>query len=173
MKYIIKRFLTVLLILLAPILSLAQTKTTFDKFKNTTHFMTKETPASKVTVDGGKDASILIPQMGMVIGFSCEGQVDICKPVGVDLLFIAHTSDWTMKGGHVVNLLIEGKPATAGNTDWDGQVLEADNLVEYNDTTISPELLTKLAEAKTVDGWKPGAGSNQAIGRTWRAQSND
>src|SRR5208337_319542 len=80
MKYIIKRFLTVLLILLAPILSLAQTTTTFDKFKNTTHFMTKETPASKVTVDGGKDASILIHQMGMVIGFSCEGQVDICKP---------------------------------------------------------------------------------------------
>jgi hypothetical protein len=78
-----------------------------------------------------------------------------------------------MKEGHVVNFLIDGKPATAGKTDWDGQVLEADNLVEYNDTTISPELLTKLAEAKTVDGWKPDAGSNQAIGRTWRAQSND
>ena len=44
MKYIIKRFLTVLLILLAPILLLAQTKTTFDRFKNTTRFMTAETP---------------------------------------------------------------------------------------------------------------------------------
>jgi hypothetical protein len=35
--------------------------------------------------------------------------------------------------------------------DWDGQVLEAEKLVEYNDITISPELLVKLAGAKTVD----------------------
>ena len=59
MKYIIKRFLTVLLILPAPILLLAQTKTTFDRFKNTTQFMTAETPTSKVTFDGGKDAPFL------------------------------------------------------------------------------------------------------------------
>ncbi len=151
MNYIIKRFLTVLFILPAPILLLAQTKTTFDRFKNTTQFMTAETPTSKVTFDGGKDASVLIHHMGMVVGFSCEGQVDSCKPAGVELLFIASTSDWTMKGGKTVNLLIDGKPATAGKADWDGQVLEAESLVEYNDTTISPELLTKLAEAKTVD----------------------
>ncbi len=150
MKHITKRFLA-LSILLAPILSLAQTKTTFDRFKNVTHFMTAETPTSKVTFDGGKDASILIRHMGMVIGFSCEGQVDTCKPAKVELLFIARTSDWRMKGGNAVNLLIDGKPATAGKADWDGQVLEADSLVEYNDTTIDPELLTNLAEAKTVD----------------------
>jgi PEGA domain len=151
MKYIIKRYLAGLLILLATIPSLAQTKTTFDKFKNTTNFMTKETAASKVTFDGGKDASVLIRHIGVVFGFSCEGQVDSCKPPRVELLFIAHTSNWTMKGGKTVNLLIDGKPATAGNADWDGQVLEADNLVEYNDATIDPELLTKLADAKTVD----------------------
>jgi len=138
MNYIIKRFLTVLLILPAPILLLAQTKTTFDRFKNTTQFMTAETPTSKVTFDGGKDASVLIHHMGMVVGFSCEGQVYSCKPAGVELLFIASTSDWTMKGGKTVNLLIDGKPATAGKADWDGQVLEAESLVEYNDTTISP-----------------------------------
>ena len=74
MKYIIKQFLTGLLILLAPILSLAQTKTTFDRFKNTTRFMTEETPASKVTFDGGKDASILIHRMSMVAGFPAKGR---------------------------------------------------------------------------------------------------
>jgi len=115
MKYIIKRFLTGLLILLAPILSLAQTKTTFDKFKNTTHFMTKETPASKVTFDGGKDASILIHRMSMVAGFSCEGQVDSCKPAGIELLFIAHTSDWTMKGGNLSDHFKSGQRLSLQN----------------------------------------------------------
>ncbi len=129
----------------------AQTKTTFDKFKNITHITTTETPASKVTYDGGKNASILIHKMSMVVAFTCEGQVNICKPGSVELLFIAHTSDWMMKGGKTVNLLIDGKPATAGKADWDGQVLQAENLVEYNDITITPELLTKLADAKTVD----------------------
>jgi hypothetical protein len=130
---------------------MAQTKTTFDKFKNTTHFMTAETETSKVTYDGGKDASILIHRMGIIVGFTCEGQVDSCKPKNVELLFIAHTSDWTMNGNLPVNLLIDGKPDNAGKADWDGQVLEAENLVEYNDITISPELLTKLAGAKTVE----------------------
>src|SRR5579862_6177913 len=57
----------------------AQTSTKFDKFKNVTHFATQETSASKVTLSDGKDASILIRRMDMVIGFACEGQVDKCK----------------------------------------------------------------------------------------------
>ncbi|MGA8068621.1 MAG: PEGA domain-containing protein, partial [Terriglobales bacterium] len=93
----------------------------------------------------------LIHRMGMVIGFTCEGQVDSCKPAAVELLLVGHTSDWMMNGKHVVNLLIDGNPVTAGKADWDGQVLEAENLVEYNDMTIGPELLAKLAGAKTVD----------------------
>jgi hypothetical protein len=150
MTNVAKRFLA-LLVLLALLPSLAQTKTTFDRFKNVTHFMTTETAASKVTFDGGKDASFLIHRMGMVAGFSCEGQVEICKPARIDLLFVAHTSNWTMKGGKTINLLIDGKPDTAGKAGWDGQVLGADDLVEYNDTNIRPDLLIKLAEAKTVD----------------------
>jgi len=114
--------------------------------------MTKETMASRVTYGGGKDASILIHQMGMVIGFSCEGQVDTCKePVGIELLFIARTADWAIKSGNTVTLLIDGKAATAGKAAWDGQVLGAENLVEYNDTNISPGLLIQLAKANTVD----------------------
>jgi len=89
--------------------------------------------------------------MGMIVGFTCEGQVDGCTPKAVELLFMGYTSDWEMKDGHGVNLLIDGKPETAGTADWDGQVLEADNLVEYNDTNISLELLKKLAAAKKVD----------------------
>lgn len=139
------------LVLLASGSSIAQTKTTFDRFKNTTHFMTVESAAGKVTFDGGKDASILIRHMGMVVGFGCEGQVDSCKPTQVELLFVARTADWTMKGNLPVNLLIDGKPDSAGKADWDGQVLEADNLAEYNDLSVSPELLVKLAGAKTVD----------------------
>lgn len=146
-----KRCLIALFILLASVVAPAQTKITFDKFKNVTHFMGKETQTDKVTYDGGKDISLLIHRMGVVPGFSCEGQVESCKPAGVELLFIAYTSDWEMKGRQVVNLLIDGKPATAGKADWDGQVLGADNLVEYNDTTIAPELLIQLAEAKTVE----------------------
>ena len=92
---------------------------------------------SKVTYDGGKDISILIHRMEVSAGFSCEGQVDNCKPADVELLFIAYTSDWHMQGKRVVNLLIDGKAATAGKTDWDGQAVEANNLVEYNDVTIS------------------------------------
>ena len=145
------KFCVISLAVLVPVMSLAQTKTTFDKFKNKTHFMSVETQASKVTYGGGKDASILIHRMGMVIGFVCEGQVDSCKPAGVELLFIGYTSDWMMNGKHEVNLLIDGKPFIAGKADWDGQVLEAENLVEYNDMTVSPELLGKLAGAKTVD----------------------
>ncbi len=146
-----KQVALVPLVLLASAISLAQTKTTFDKFKNTTHFQARETQASKVTYDGGKDASLLIHRMGMVIGFTCEGQVDNCKPAGVELLFVGYTSDWAMNGKHVVNLLVDGRPVTAGKSDWDGQVLGAENLVEYNDMTISLDLLTKLAGAKTVD----------------------
>lgn len=132
-------------------ISPAQTKTSFDKFKNTTHFMTQETDASKVTYDGGKDASILIHSLGVVLGFTCVGHVDACKPSEVELLFIGHTSEWTMKGNAQVTLLIDGKPQTAGKADWDGQVLDADDLVEYNDLSISPKLLDDLAEAKAVD----------------------
>jgi hypothetical protein len=129
----------------------AQTKTTFDKFKNATHFSTQETETSKVTFDGGKDASILIHRLGMVVGFTCEGHVDSCTPARIEFLFIGHTSDWVMNGKNAVNLLIDGKPETAGTADWDGQVLEAENLAEYLDTMISPELLAKMAGAKTVD----------------------
>jgi hypothetical protein len=147
-----KHVSTALLVLLASVSSMAQTKTTFDKFKNITHLATGMTETSKVTYDGGKDASILIRRMEMTISFACEGQVDSCKPTGVELLFVAHTSDWVMnERNRVVNLLSDGKPDNAGKASWDGQVLEAENLVEYNDTTISPELLTKLARAKTIE----------------------
>ena len=146
-----KQAIGLLFALLAPVVSVAQTKATFDKFKNTTRLMTAETGTSKVTYDGGKDASLLVQRMGVVVGFSCPGQVDDCKPSEVELLFIGYTSDWTMKGQHTLNLLIDGKPTSAGKVDWDGQVLEAEKLVEYNDITISPELLVKLAGAKTVD----------------------
>jgi hypothetical protein len=129
----------------------AQTSATFDKFKNTTHFMTQETRTGTVTYDGGKDASPLIHRMTMTVGFSCDGQVTACMPKTVELLFAASTSDWMMRGNNEVNLLIDGKPASAGKADWDGQVLDADSLVEYNDAQISPDLLEKLAAAKTVD----------------------
>jgi hypothetical protein len=140
-----------LLVLLSSVSSMAQTKTTFDRFKNTTHFMATETQTGKVTFDGGKDASILIRRMGMIVGFTCEGQVDGCKPTGVELLFVAHTPEWAMNGNLQVSLLIDGKPEPVGNADWDGQVLDAEDLVEYNDLTIGNELLAKLAGAKTVD----------------------
>jgi PEGA domain len=141
----------VFLFLFAASISFAQTKTSFDKFKNKTHFMTEETRTSKVTYDGGKDASILIHHIGMVVAFSCDGQVDSCKPSAVELLFIGYTSDWTMKGNNEINFLIDGKAHSAGKADWDGQVLNADALVEYNDATINPELLAELVEAKRVD----------------------
>jgi hypothetical protein len=141
----------VLVFLLVSPISFAQTKTSFDKFKHKTRFMTEETQASKVTFDGGKDASILIHRMGVVVGFTCDGQVESCKPSQVELLFIGHTSDWEMKGNNEVNLLIDGRADSAGKADWDGQVLSADDLVEYNDVSISPELLAGLAEAKAVD----------------------
>jgi len=140
-----------ILVVLTFTVSSAQTKKTFDKFKNITNFMTAESETSKVTFDGGKDASPLIRRMGMVIGFTCDGQVDSCAPNMVELLFIGYTSDWTMKGGNTVTLLIDGKPVTAGKAGWDGQVLDADDLVEYNDVTIGPELLKKMASAKAVD----------------------
>lgn len=146
-----KQIIAALVFLFMSSISLAQTKTSFDKFKNVTRFMTQQTDASKVTYDGGKDASILIHRMGVVLGFTCEGHVDTCKPSDVELIFIGHTSDWTMKGNAEVNLIIDGKPQTAGKADWDGQVLEADDLVEYNDLTISPKLLDDLAEAKAAD----------------------
>jgi hypothetical protein len=131
--------------------ALAQIDVKFDKFKNITTFMADETQASKVTYDGGKDISILVHKMGIVAGFSCEGKVDSCKPKNVELLFVARTSEWHMNGNLSVNLLIDGKPATAGKANWDGQVLEAESLVEYNDTNISPELLAQLAGAKSVE----------------------
>lgn len=140
-----------LLVLLSSAMSQAQTKVTFDKFKNTTHFMTEETQASKVTLSGGKDASMLIHHMGMVIGFLCAEQVKKCEPAGVALLFVGHTSSWRMHGSNEVSLLIDGKPASAGKASWNGQVLKGDDLREYNEATVSPELLDKLAGAKTVD----------------------
>lgn len=146
-----KRVTAVLIFLWMSSLSLAQTKTSFDKFKNKTRFSTEETRTSKVTYDGGKDASVLIHRMGMVVAFTCEGQVAACKPSEVELLFIGYTSDWTMGRNAEVNFLIDGKPESGGNADWDGQVLGADNLREYNDVTISPELLVKFAEARAVD----------------------
>jgi hypothetical protein len=140
-----------LLLLVATVPSLAQTKVTFDKFKNSTHFMTAETRTSKVALSDGKDVSVLIHRMGMVIGFICEGQVDSCIPHGVELLFVAHTSSWEMNGRNEVNFLIDGKPETAGKASWDGQVLDADDLLEYNDVIVSQELLTQLAGARSVD----------------------
>jgi hypothetical protein len=145
-----RRYL-LLFILLASVASQAQTKVQFDKFKNVTRFASEETASSSVTYDGGKDVSILVHSMSTVVAFHCEGQVDRCQPATIELLFIAHTSDWQMHGKNEVTLLIDGKPVIAGKADWDGQVLEAENLVEYNDTNISPGLLVKLAGAKKVD----------------------
>jgi hypothetical protein len=130
----------------------AQTTVKFDKFKNTTQIMASQTLAGHVTFDNGtRDASLLIQAMNVIVGFACEGQVESCHPSSIELLFIATTSDWHMSGGGQVNLLIDGKPASAGKASWDGQVLGADDLREYLDTNISPELLIKLAKAKTVD----------------------
>jgi hypothetical protein len=140
-----------LLLLLTAAASLAETKVTFDKFKNTTHFITSETQTSKVTLSGGKDASILIHRMGMVTAFGCQGQVESCIPLGIELLFVAHTSDWVMNERNEVNFLIDGRPEAAGKASWDGQVLEAEDLVEYNDVFVSQTLLARLASARSVD----------------------
>ena len=146
-----KRAAIVLLLLLAPVLSSAQAKATFDKFKNVTYFKTEETQAGNVTYDGGKDGSLLVRRTGMIVAFNCQGQVQHCRPSIIELLFIGYTSDWIMNGNNVVNLLIDDKPASAGKAEWDGQVLEVDNLVEYNDTNISLALFKRLAGAKSVD----------------------
>jgi hypothetical protein len=89
--------------------------------------------------------------MGMVVGFSCEGRADSCTPNAIELLFIANTANWSFQGKHEVNLLVDGKPITAGKADWDGTVNSGDDLTEYMDTNISPELLTTMSKAKPVD----------------------
>jgi hypothetical protein len=130
----------------------AQTTTvSFDKFKNRTHFMTSKTQAGKVSLVGGRDASILVRRMEMIIGFSCEGQVDSCAPNLVEFLFIANTASWCFQGPHEVNLLMDGKPVALGKSTGDGTVNAGDDLTEYIDPTISPELLTTLSKAKSVD----------------------
>jgi hypothetical protein len=129
----------------------AQTAKTFDKFKHKTTFSTKATKAGAVSLSNGTDASILIHSMGVVVAFGCDGQAEGCDPQAIELLFIASTSDWRMNGQNEVNLLIDGKPDSAGKASWDGQVLDAEDLREYLDTNIGPKLLVKLANAKTVD----------------------
>jgi len=146
-----KQVTAALVFLFVSSISFGQTKTSFDKFKNKTNLITEEAQTSEVTFDGGKDASVLSHRMGMIVGFTCDGQVDSCKPSEVELLFIGHTSDWTMNGNNEVNFLIDGKAKSLGKAAWDGQVLSADDLREYNELTISPELLAELAEAQAVD----------------------
>jgi hypothetical protein len=134
-----------------PINLIAQTEMKFDRFKNVTHISSQRTQTGRVTYDGGKDASLLIRRMVMVISFDCPGQVESCTPKSVQLFFVAYTSDWVMSGRHTVNLLLDGKPEAAGDADWDGQVLDAEDLAEYNGLSVSPALLAKMADAKAVD----------------------
>lgn len=140
-----------LLFLLAPVPAAAQTKVTFDKFKNLTHISTEETQAGNVTFDDGKDASLLISRTGMVVAFRCPGRAQVCKPSIVELLFIGYTSDWVMNGNLRVILLIDGKAVPAGRAEWDGEVIEADSLMEDNDLNISLALLKRMAAAKSID----------------------
>src|SRR6266576_1946471 len=144
-----ERILVTLFILLASLSSLAQTTAKFDKFKNRTLFMTAQTPTGKVTF-GEENASALMRKMNMGVGFSCEGQVDDCTPASIELLFVASTTDWSFQGHHDVNLLIDGKPLTAGKSDHDGTVNSGSDLTEYVDTNITPEVLIAMAKAKTA-----------------------
>jgi hypothetical protein len=146
-----KRAAVALLILLVPLFSVAQTKTVFDKFKNLTHISTEETQTGNVTYGGGKDASLMIPRMGMIVGFRCPGQAQHCKPSIIEVLFTAYTSDWTMNGNNHAIFLIDGKPLSAGHAEWDGQVIDVDSLMEFNDLNIGPVLFRRLAGAKSID----------------------
>jgi hypothetical protein len=124
----------------------------FDKFKQKTTLMTERTATGKASLSDGHDLAFLVHRIEMVVGFSCDGEVSTCSPKGVELLFVAHTSNWVWNGSSkVTTLLIDNKPVDVGKADWDGTVVEADNLVEYLDTNIDRELLEKLSQAKTVE----------------------
>jgi len=144
-----------ILILVISCVALAhgQTMANFDKFKNITDVSTKETYAGTVRLYNGKPASLLVTRMGMIVGFPCQGQVTGCTKSGnsIELLFVGYTSDWSFHRDCDVELLIDGRPASAGKADWDGTVRGSDDLVEYMDTHISPELLRAMSQAKAVE----------------------
>jgi len=146
-----KRAAVALLFLLVPISSTAQAKVVFDKFKNVTHISTEQTQTGDVTYNGGKDASRMIRSMEMIVAFRCPGQAQRCKPSIIEVLFTAYTSDWTMNGNNQAIFLIDGKPSSTIRSEWDGQVIEADSFVEFNDLNVGPALFRRLAGAKSID----------------------
>ncbi len=84
-----KRFFVTLFVLLASLVSLAQTTTRFDKFKNRTEFATNEVPTGILTyTEGGGTPQV---SMGVIVAFSCKGRVDGCSPTNgnIELLFVA------------------------------------------------------------------------------------
>lgn len=91
--------------------------------------------------------------MWLVVGFSCDGdaQQTTCTPDSVELLFIANTTTWVGGHGSSATLLVDGEPENLGKADWDGQVLNADDLIEYYDLDISPALLRRMAKAQKIE----------------------
>jgi hypothetical protein len=150
---------TMLLTMLALSLALtntafAQTVKSFDKFNNTTHFTTGVVLAGKVSMTlDDQDLSLLIIQdgVGVDVGFSCGGRVYMCTPAAVELLFVVRTTSRLFQNARTVRFLIDGNPVYAGKAEWDGTVMDADDLRETLDMNISPELLARLAKAKVVE----------------------
>jgi len=140
-----------MLMLMLTGVAFAETKVTFDKFQNITNIKAERTPMSDVTLGGGESADPLVTKVDMGVSFSCEGKSDFCRPKSVQLLFVAYTAKWVFGSQRKIILLIDGTPENAGTRSWNGSVIGAHNLVEFVSTSISPELLAKLALAKTVD----------------------
>jgi len=125
----------------------------FDKFRDTTSFVSERTHTGSVTF-GGKSAWPLVRSMDVMAGIACPGQLSVGCPTSASsgvLRFTATTSNWHFSDKRELILLIDGEPLKVGTMTWNGQVLEADDLRENLEIETGPLLLIRLAKAKKVE----------------------
>jgi hypothetical protein len=126
-------------------------KTRFDRFKQITVMNVDASSAGPVSLGSGESARVLVHSIESGGGFTCPGEATRCVPTKVEILFIASTSDWQFSGNRRVRFLVDGSPVDGGQASWDGSVNGAENLTEYIDVNVLPDLLRKIGGAKNVE----------------------
>lgn len=126
----------------------------FDGFTGRTRFTLASTKSETIQGEHG----VLIGAGGVGVGkvdltgsFDCAGKVLMCTPKSVNLLFVASTSDWQFSKLRTIRLLVDGARFDLGEYRWDGKVFQGDELIEFMNFSISPQLLKKLATAHRIE----------------------
>ena len=97
------------------------------------------------------------PQMQFVAKFGCRGDVDSCRPRGIEVRFILDTSTWILRDvPHTIRLVTDGKPEGWGQFRWSGvsgvAIRENDFDIRENALLIvSSEAFRQIFRAKSVE----------------------